>query len=549
MAKEKNLPELAEDYYLTNFKLLLDFLEETYSDILYQRDKAFLTDFDNLSKNAQLLYVRLVLRTKNIFLAHKLNYQEINIPKAVEELNEFCFIEINPELFFEDYTELFTVNELLDFSKLLGQKLVRSKRVKVLEKLRDRDQELFDIIKEEYQILLILEAERVQRFIFTFFGNLYEGMDRFILEDLGVRKYEGYTIDKKSRLFKSRIHLNAALKLDELHSELWEAVEQRDHDLVDDLIIQIQEVPIPAVLKKKRSKSLNLAARFYERVNEDELALELYAKSTLPPSNERRVRILDKQEKYLLSLKYCQKMTRDPFSTEELDFALSFQEVLKRKLGRSYKKRQRAAHLQEEILALTWDPQGRVESQVLNYLIKEQGIRGFFCENYYWCALSVLFFWEEFWKEGPEVFYHPFEGRPRDLLSGGFYMRQREALENKIKYWKVGGDNFFEEIIKIYDNKKDVYCDFINWKKLNRESLLLLLKNTPLEVCLEIGVQILKEPRDFRRGLPDLFLVTYRGYELAEVKSPNDQVQKSQKRWFKFFSEKKINYTIYRLKT
>jgi hypothetical protein len=540
---------LPEGYYLANFERVLEFIKSTYHDVLHKRDLEFLKRFESISDNARLLFLRLALRSKNLFCQSKLNYSEIDIDGAVKELEEAKLLELNSPLFFEDYSAIFTIKELQFLGRKIGIGPVKGRRAEVIEALAPYDEQLFEQVTEDYKLLLVLESEVIDKFIFLFFGNAHEDMSHFILEDLGVRRYQKIEIDKSTRLFKSKLHIKVSIELSTLHAQLWLACDEKNEELVTSILETMTSLRCPAVLKQKRSRSLNLGAHFFEKKRYWDKALEFYGKSTTAPARERCARIQDKKGNYKEALALCEMIIKKPYNSQEQLFAEKFKEGLKRKLGLAYEKRRKNPKLKETVLPIKWNPQGRVEQQVLDHLMSlETGrIKGFFCENAYWCALCALLFWEEYWTPGDGVFLHPFEGAARDFYSGGFFIRQEKAIEEKLRYWQQQED-YSQKILSLLRQKRDIYCDLVQWKRLDLGSFELLLKHTPIDICLQISLQILKNPREFRSGLPDLFLVGSEGFILAEVKSPNDQIQKSQKRWFDFFSEKEIPYLIYRVK-
>ena len=59
--------EIPEDYYLTNFQSLLDFVARQYSDLLNNEELHFLSAFSQLENNARKLYVRLITRKGPLF--------------------------------------------------------------------------------------------------------------------------------------------------------------------------------------------------------------------------------------------------------------------------------------------------------------------------------------------------------------------------------------------------------------------------------------------------------------------------------------------------
>lgn len=553
MAKRKRVPpqqiELEEGYYLTNFQKVLAFVQEVYSDILQKEEKDFLKLFKKTSENGQRLYVRLALRSKAFYRLGKLSYPEIDLHSAIEELEKNGLFEVNPLLEFPDMAEPFTIADLKVFLKECGVKGVKGKREDLLELCRDYEQELQEWITKTDTILWPLFSETVEKFKLLFFGNLDSDMAQFILEDIGVMRFEKITIDKSNRYFESREHLDSHYQWIVWHSYLWEACYEKDREAAETFFKEIKKIKLKSSpLLRRLSRSYNLMAKLYESEGELELALKHYQKSSLEPARERECRLYDKLDNPKKALKICQEILEAPGSESERYFAEFFQEKMKRKLDLPYEKRKKLPTPKEEVLPLKWDKQGRVEEQVLTYL-KEQGHKGFYGENYYWTTLAALLFWEEFWSPGPGVFYHPFEQSPRDFYSGEFFQRQKTAIEKRVEYWSEH-PKWEEELCELYNKKELMGCRLTNWKRTEVKNLKKLCTVVPKEDILNICQQILKDPRQYSSGLPDLFLYTKKDhYILGEVKSPNDTIQTSQKRWIDKFSEWEIPFKIYRLKS
>lgn len=557
MAKRKRIPpnqvELEEGYYLTNFHKLLDFVREVYDDVLQKEEKDFLKTFCALNRNAQLLYVRLVLRSKAFFRVSKLNYSEILIEDAVEELSSHGLLEVNPLIEFPAIAEPFTVGELKDFYKeALKKKAPTGPRAKLLEGIEEYENDFSEWVFEKDQLLWPLFSESVEKFQLLFFGSLggpgaQGDMAQFILEDLGVMKFEKIKIDKTTRYFESRAHVDAHYNWLYWHAYLWDACEEKDVEAAEKFLKEIEKNKMPSSpLQRRLSRSRNMMAKLYESEGDLKKALKLYEKSSLEPARERCARLYDKLEYPKKALQLCEEICQNPSSESERYFAEFFMEKMKRKLGLDYEKRKKLPTPEEFELPLKWVKTERVEKQVLTHL-EGEGFKGFYSENDYWTTLSALLFWDEFWSPGPGVFYHPFEQAPRDLYDGGFYQRQRKAISEKCQYW-LDHEKWEDEICALYDDKELTACRLTNWKRTDVKNLKKILKTVPKDHILLICQQILKDPRQYRSGLPDLFLYKKKGeYILGEVKSPNDTIQTSQKRWIDKFSEWGIPFMIYRV--
>ncbi len=558
MAKRKKTPshqvELEEGYYLTNFQKLLVFVREVYGDLLQKEEKAFLKNFDGLDRNAQLLYVRLILRSKVFFREGKLNYPEIKIPEAVKSLEKAKLLEVNPAIEFPDIADPFTVSELKDFFKeALELKAPTGSRAKLLSEIESYEEEFSEWVFERDRLLWPLYGESVEKFQLLFFGSLggpgaQGDMAQFILEDLGVMKFEKIVIDKKTRYFESRAHLDGHYQWIYWHAYLWEACAEKDLQAAEKFMAEIEKIKMPASpLKRRLSRSRNMMAKLYESSGDSEVALKLYQKSTLEPARERQARLYDKLDQADKALALCQEICEEPASESERYFGEFFSEKMKRKLGLDYKKKKKLPTPEEVVLPLKWSKESRVEKQVLDHLKEVEGLKGFYSENDYWNMLAALLFWKEYWASGPGIFYHPFEQAPRDFYGGGFYQRQRKAIEKKVDYW-LNHPKWEDELSELYKEKELTACRLTNWKRADVKNLIKILKIVPKDHILNITQQILKDPRQYRSGLPDLFLYKKKGdYILGEVKSPNDAIQTSQKRWIDKFSAWNLPFVIYRV--
>ena len=66
-------PDLAPDYYLKNFRFLVQWVDERYADLLSAEEQHFIQQFYQLDTDAQCLLVRLSSRKGPLFRRDKLN--------------------------------------------------------------------------------------------------------------------------------------------------------------------------------------------------------------------------------------------------------------------------------------------------------------------------------------------------------------------------------------------------------------------------------------------------------------------------------------------
>ncbi len=545
--------ELREGYYLENFERLLDHVQSTYDDLLSKSASYLLSRFAALSGNGKRLFVRLSMRSKSFYRQSKLNYSEINISDAVKELFENKLLEINPYIEIPDILDPFTVAELKSFSREYFQKKPpvgnREVIVSFFEKMITDEDDFYQFLFSKDQLLWPMFQKEWEMLKLMFFGSRFQDMEQFILEDLGILRFEQIEIDRSTRLFKNWQQVKVSYEWSELHAQLWAACFEKELEIAEANFKEIKKLKfVGSPLKRRYSKSANLMAKLYENFGDYEKALRIYKTSQLEPARERIARLYDKLGYPKKAKKICQSILKEPTTESERYFAEFFIEKMKKALGEDYRKQKRLKVPPETPLPVAWDKFGSVEEQVLNYLKDDKSMRGFFNENRYFPTIAALLFWDEFWSPGVGVFYHPFEQAPRDFLNGEFYFRMEKEIQNRCDYWRqLSQRDFIKKVSDKFQEKQGVACRLTNWKMVHQRELKQILKTVPREDLFNITLQILKDPRQYQSGFPDLFLVDKKGnYLLGEVKSPNDSIQASQKRWIDKFLLWRIPFAIFR---
>ncbi len=531
---------LKTGYYLSNFLSLIDFVHKQYDDILKKEERLFIKKFKKLPKPAAMLYVRLISRSAVLFRLDKLNYPEIKDPlKAAKTLAREGFLVIDGDFELEDHLRLFTKPDLIDFLKSLEAEAKTSwPRARAVEEVESYyESEFFDWVNNDHTTLLPLGEEIVLLFRLLFFGNLEQNLSDFILEDIGVLRYEKYRTTKKDRFFENRKVIDETYKLIELQGELYFAREAGDEFEVETLMKKVLKVKSKH-LKRKKEKLCRMAGQFFEKQKDFERALFYYKKSSLPPARERAVRVLDKLGEEKKALSFCEKIGRDPIDDSEKDFYLMYKEKLKRKLGRDYKKQEREVFYTEELKVP--NPKGtKIEPWTLAQ-IEKSGLKGFYVENYLWTSLYGLIFWDIIFKSKPGAFYNPFQRGPNDLYSEDFYLSRKSEIDKRIKW--IGNKDWAVKVLDTYDEKKLTANYLVRWKQVKKSDVKKVLSKVPSEHIKAVMERMSKSLRHHSAGFPDLF--TYhprkKEYCLVEVKGPGDQLQQSQKRWLRYFKEREI---------
>ncbi len=522
---------LPEDYYLTNFQKLLGFVEKRYVDLLNDSETDFLNTFQLLEEDAQKLYVRLASRKGPVFRTDKLNYSEItSIELAVNELVGADLIQANPPLDIVGLSDLMTKSELL---LCFPDQLVtyRNERKQALvNRLVDSGQACPDL---PFTTLQPLYMEELRTLLFLFFGNLSQDLTEFVLQDLGVTRFESYPLT--SRLFNSREELELGFSLSMLWQEV--AYESKKLDL-DSLQVLFTKLPPSSdfthpTLKRRHARLVNAIARDMERQGALREAVVSFQQSYLPPSRERRTRIMAKLNDTAGALALCEEIEASPASSLELAFAHRFSKTLKGEM----RKRQ-ISRLNERTLQFNDNGQ-RVEFQVQEYF-RNQGRQVFYVENALINGLAGLWFWDIVFADRDGAFFHPFQSGPADLMTPDFYQNCKDSIHHRLS--EMSESHLLDTLLITYNEKHGINNRLVIWPALSPELITLAVSLIPVEQLRAMFQRLMFDIAHNRTGFPDLILfdVENKKYQWVEVKGPGDRLQDNQKLWLAFFQENDI---------
>jgi hypothetical protein len=562
--------ELPVGYYLDNFQIILDFVDGHYDDILSADEKNFSRSFRSLSRDARRLYVRLVSRKGPLFRSDTLVYKEItDIDAAAEELNQQGFLEVDGCWELEEQLAVLRKPEVLELissctqgsgpdSSMTALRAFRKDQLVELATAIPNQHEVRDYLRGLFHLYRPLKEREIQIYRLLFFGNLYQDLTEFVVTDLGHVRYESYKIRRKDRLFRSREVLEHTFHLIELNDAFYQIVEERSVNEIDAnaLLSLIEYLPEPGTaeqdpgLRRMRDNVVNGIARHLERIGKDRQALHLYRLAALPPSRERQVRILERQGGVEEAIELCRKIVSDPWEETELEFAERYIRKLSRKLGLPVVEAE-SVEIPTEDLELEHDPLVSVEETVLRFF-QEQGFSAYHAENVLWVGLFGLAFWDIVFLSLPGTFFNRYQRGPRDLLRPEFRRRRKKLVKDRLNHIQTFS-SWPDELLDLYDRKRGIANDLVQWKFLPRELVERSANLVPRPHLVAVFDRLSQNPGANKSGFPDLILFsdarsrTTKSYELVEVKSPGDQLQINQKRWLKYFTKNGIPYRIIRV--
>lgn len=537
-------PELAPDYYLKNFRFLLDWVEERYADLLNDDERYFIAAFKQLEPDAQCLLVRLSSRKGPLFRRDKLRYSEItSIDIAAQQLINAGLLHGDTHLDLQTLVAALTKPELLMlFSEHLpGLKQARKEvLVASLATTFATSRSWQDWTDNQFGAAWYLDNQTIIRnLLLLFFGNSYQDLTEFVLQDLGLFRYENYTIDHQHRVFKSREEL-------EQYQHLVTLREQLERDCSPDTLRQLATQLPPQTsnerLQRRRAKLCNQLAYALERTNEHGLALQLYEQSHLPPARERRIRLLEKQHRYAEAWALLGQLLEQPLDEQELQVAQRIAPRIAKKLGAVINKQLPVAICTQHCeLPRMENEQGtvlRVE-EVVRLSLDSANSPCVYAENALLGALFGLWLWPEMFRGIEGAFANPFQAAPLDLYQENF-VSNRSGIQ---ALWEsLESDHYRHALRQTWQDKQGIANHFVQWPFITRDLLDMALHTIPATHLKLIFERLLFDIKNNRSGLPDLiqFFPEQQTYRMIEVKGPGDRIQDNQQRWLEYFAQHQI---------
>lgn len=514
-----------DDYYLNYFVRMIDVVEHRYGDILSEDVIWFIAQTRACTRESLRLLIRLYMRKGPNFLLSKLNYAEVpDCPTAVAELCSLELLEQNPEVF---ACELIDLLPIADSRRLFGHN-AKTRKADLYDQWLDDDtlQSCTDW-GADVTIVRPLDYDSLRRVQLLFFGNDHQDITEFILEDLGLFRYETQSLDKATRLFDSAETIDQYLALNDLRAEFYLMHDNRDYSGLVDLTQQALKLQLPATLQPKWHRFLNRLGYRLEQLGELALAQQLFATNDRPPSRERQVRILSKLEQYPQAMRLLEQMHQHPMSSDEVQFYRRFVNKLNRWMGND------RINLSTPPIRETyhsWRPsEGSVEQQACRYFPG-----AVWQENRLPLAVFGLIYWPVIFADIAGVWQHPFQAAPTDLDEPDFVTRRQNLIDaiarQDAAHWRAS-------IVQHWHSKQGIRNPFVQWHTLDPETILQCFDALSKTQWQGIFDHLLMDLRQYRSGFPDLFQVHDGHYRFIEIKGPGDKLQDNQIAWLEVFAQ------------
>jgi hypothetical protein len=554
-------PRSGVPYYLLNFERALAWLAERYDDLLDAHEHGFLRDFAALPQPSRALLVRMLMRKGTLFRASRLSYDEIGCPlQAVASLAMLGWVDTEPVLTLDDLFALTTRPELLlilaDAIALIpGAKGLR--KPDLLETLRpfyesegagEGECDERGVTAQPLSAWHAQTTDRVfhvaiaplcERLRLMFFGNLQQDWSEFVLADLGVFQYEKVAFAPSSRAFQQRADVDVYLALHACREALeWLPTGDAESEAIDELVVAIAAIETSNPwLETRRAKLLFRIGQHCERQQNWRAALAVYERCAWPGARHRRLRVLERSERFDEAFALALQAAAKPESEEEAQRIERMLPRLQRKRGERVARVAAARPVERSTLVLPRPDAPQPVEYVARDHLTCDAAPVHYVENALINSLFGLLCWEPVFAALPGAFFHPFQRGPADLHAPDFHVRRAEQFAACLA--QLDSHAYRETILRHLQSKAGLQSPFVFWGLLTQELVELALDCLPAAHLKLWFERLLRDIRGNRSGLPDLirFWPAERRYELIEVKGPGDRLQDNQIRWLAYCAQ------------
>ncbi|MFM0368087.1 VRR-NUC domain-containing protein [Paraburkholderia aspalathi] len=548
-------------YYLLNFERALAWLAERYDDLLDAHEHGFLRDFAALPQPSRALLVRMLMRKGTLFRASRLSYDEIGCPlQAVAPLAMLGWVDTEPVLTLDDLFALTTRPELLlilaDAIALIpGAKGLR--KPDLLETLRpfyesegagEGECDERGVTAQPLSAWHAQTTDRVfhvaiaplcERLRLMFFGNLQQDWSEFVLADLGVFQYEKVAFAPSSRAFQQREDVDVYLALHACREALeWLPTGDAEPEAIDELVVAIAAIETSNPwLETRRAKLLFRIGQHCERQQNWRAALAVYERCAWPGARHRRLRVLERSERFDEAFALALQAAAKPESEEEAQRIERMLPRLQRKRGERVARVAATRPVERSTLVLPRPDAPQPVEYVARDHLTCDAAPVHYVENALINSLFGLLCWEPVFAALPGAFFHPFQRGPADLHAPDFHVRRAEQFAACLA--QLDSHAYRETILRHLQSKAGLQSPFVFWGLLTPELVELALGCLPAAHLKLWFERLLRDIRGNRSGLPDLirFWPAERRYELIEVKGPGDRLQDNQIRWLAYCAQ------------
>jgi hypothetical protein len=515
------------DYYADNLSFLLAEVAQRNHDLLTAAEQRLIAGWTAASSSARRLFARLLTRKGPWFRCDQLRYAEVtDSGAAIAELANVALLTQQPSAPADQLLALYTRKELTAlFPRVAGSGkddwiaacVSAYSDTAVRQRLARAGGWIGLADREAWQVCRLL-----------FFGSDRPDLTEFVLQDLGLLRYERYPIEPRTRLFADRGAVDGYLHCRRLAA--WFATAEDDTALAGAIRRRLWHPPAARPVARLRDRLLNRMGYLHERRGEFDAALESYALAQSHPARERRARLLKRLGDIEGFTALLARVQAAPWCGAEEDYACrNLIPADTPAAGLSIESRV----LDREALRTT--SAGMIERHALAELTADGSV-GWHLENLFPLGLAGLLFWDEVFAPVPGAFSHPLQQGPHDLFWPDFARQRAAAIDNRLETLAQPGA-LAARLLEVHAAKHGIANRLVHWGAWTPALVERLAAPSLEPALLRLVRQVIADLPRARTGFPDLTLVD--GNErlaFVEIKSPTDQLQPAQRTWLRLLA-------------
>lgn len=529
-----------EDYYQNNCRVLFEFVQLRYAQLLPDEVRRSVQSFMAANDDEQRLFARLLTRKGPVIRTDKIDYREIKDTDAsIAGLQRFGLVMCQAPQPADLLLNAMRKDELLAVFSHLGRAAGRLRKTELINVILGRygDRTIFQRCAGYMGWLTVSDPDCWALVKMLYFGDPHQDWSAFVIRDLGMVRFEEVPMHHARFSGLPQLHLDQHIRhLSQLTKRLTE-----QPALASELTDALQCGPCEdRFTESRRQRALLRLGKWFEQTGQSEEAIRVYRIACEHPARERMVRLLQRQGDTAEVEQCLAEIRANPLSEEELQFTQRFG-----KRGGGYQPPQTERH----VAAARPD----VEQQALELILGESVSScyepwGAHVENSLFRTLTGLIYWRAIFADVPGAFCNPFQTGPIDLYREDF-AGLRCGILDEIEAQISTDAALHQHLRKTLDEKYGIASSLVSWSMLEQLPIERIIEAIPGEHIRRIAAFLIRNLRTHSKGMPDLLVVRGPGdYELVEVKGPTDQLQPTQRIWFKQFAAMGIPAGVLKLK-
>ena len=525
-----------EDYYQNNCRMLFEFVQLRYAQLLPDEAHRSVQAFMVANDDEQRLFARLLTRKGPVIRTDKIDYREIKDTDAsVAGLQRLGLVMRCAPQPADVLLDAMRKDELLAVFPHLGSFAGRLRKTELISAIVGRycDRTIVERCAAYMGWLTVCDQNCWALVKMLYFGDTHQDWSAFVIRDLGMVRYEEVPIHHLRFSGLPQLYLDLRIRyLSQLTKRLAE-----QPALAPELADALRRAPCEdRFTESRRQRALLRLGKWCEQIGQSEEAIRVYRAAAEHPARERIVRLLQRQGETGKVEQCLAEIRANPVSEEELQFTERFG-----KRAGGYQPPQMEMHVDAA--------RPDVEQQALELILCESVLRryepwGAHTEN----SLLKTIYWGAIFADVPGAFCNPFQTGPIDLYREDF-AALRCGILDAIEVQLSTDEALRQHLRKTAKDKCGTANSLVNWSMLEQLSIERIIEAMPGDHIRKTAAFLIRNLRTHSKGMPDLLVVRGPGdYELVEVKGPTDQLQPTQRVWFKQFAAMGIPARVLKLK-